>query len=79
MAQKRSLRWPNNYIRIEELGRGGNAIVWKVKHKATSEEYALKQLTAKHFRDAKPRFQREIQIVAEKSQSIQGILPIIDY
>ena len=74
MKQRNNLSWNSRYIVVEELGKGGNAKVWKVKHKKTSEEYALKQLTATHFKDARPRFRREIRIVAEKSKSIQGIL-----
>lgn len=79
MKQRNNFSWNSMYIVVEELGKGGNAKVWKVRHKKTSEEYALKQLTATRFKDARPRFRREIRIVAEKSKSIQGILPIIDY
>lgn len=78
MKQRNNFSWNSMYIVVEELGKGGNAKVWKVKHKKTSEEYALKQLTATRFKDARSRFRREIRIVAEKSKSIQGILPIID-
>lgn len=79
MMRQKEYSWHRKYALVEKLGQGGNAIVWKVIHKKTAEQYALKQLTAKRFKDSKPRFIREIQVVAEKAQSIQGILPIFDY
>lgn len=62
---------------IKELGKGGNARVFLVKDRKTSNEYALKTLYNKS-EEKKCRFIDEIHIIYQNSD-IKGIIPIIEY
>ena len=42
MAKQRD--WESQFEKIEQLGEGGNAEVYRVKHNTTGQEYALKDL-----------------------------------
>lgn len=44
MAKDKTVTWEAKYEMIKELGEGGNAKVFLVKDKKTSNEYALKAL-----------------------------------
>lgn len=76
MAKQRD--WESQFEKIEQLGEGGNAEVYRVRHLTTGQEYALKDLVQggpeKHG-----RFLEEIHIMREYSSAIPGILPIFDY
>lgn len=71
--------WKNKYKKIEKLGEGGNANVYKVLYKKDSFEYALKELKDKHKRCEirRFRFQNEINIIKYHG-NILGIIPIIN-
>lgn len=74
--QKASIE--DKYEIVEEFGEGGNAIVYKVKDKASQNEYALKALY--NFEDEKKsRFIDEITTINELvTKRISGVLPIYD-
>ena len=42
MAKQRD--WESQFEKIEQLGEGGNAEVYRVRHLTTGQEYALKDL-----------------------------------
>ncbi len=63
---------------VEELGRGGNAVVWRAPHATDGSEVALKVLksrkpTAEPYR----RFVREIDFL-RSLEGFDGVLPILD-
>ena len=69
-------RWENNYQILDVLGKGGNAKVYKVIDKKSREVIALKQLT-KYSGERKARFKKEIQVMQDNADKIDGIIPII--
>ncbi len=77
MVEDKTVTWEEKYEKIEELGEGGNAKVFLVKDKKTSNKYALKILCHKS-KEKKCRFIDEIHIICDNSD-IKGIIPIIDY
>lgn len=76
MAKQRD--WESQFEKIEQLGEGGNAEVYRVKHNATGQEYALKDLV-KGGTEKRSRFLEEIHIMREYGSTITGILPIFYY
>ena len=76
MAKQRD--WESQFEKIEQLGEGGNAEVYRVKHKATGQEYALKDLV-KGGLEKRSRFLEEIHIMREYGSTVTGILPIFYY
>lgn len=70
-------RWRNKYDVIDKLGTGGNATVYQVNAKETGEEFALKELYNRS-QEKKGRFIEEINIMAQNSKMVDGIIPIID-
>lgn len=70
--------WNNDFEKIGDLGEGGNAKVYRVKHKIDNKEYALKELNVggkeKHY-----RFVNEINIIKDNCEEINGILPIYNF
>lgn len=76
MAKQKN--WENQFEKIEQLGEGGNAEVYRVKNNATGQEYALKDLVNRGL-EKRSRFVEEIHIMREYHSTIAGILPIFDY
>ena len=76
MAKQRD--WESQFEKIEQLGEGGNAEVYRVKHNTTGQEYALKDLV-KGGPEKRSRFIEEIHIMREYGSTITGILPIFYY
>lgn len=76
MAKQRD--WESQFEKIEQLGEGGNAEVYRVKHNTTGQEYALKDLV-KGGLEKRSRFVEEIHIMREYGSTITGILPIFYY
>ena len=76
MAKQRD--WESQFEKIEQLGEGGNAEVYRVKHNTTGQEYALKDLV-NGGSEKRRRFLEEIHIMREYSSTITGILPIFHY
>ena len=70
--------WRSQFKEIKQLGSGGNAEVYRVKHYATGQEYALKVLV-KNQKEGRSRFLEEIHIMREYGPTITGILPIFYY
>ncbi len=73
--------WKTKYdLQGEKLGRGGNANVFRVKEKATGDEYALKVLKIYKNRnyEREGRFRDEIEIMSKNYRELDGIMPIID-
>ena len=79
--------WHDFYDKIESIGKGGNAKVFRVKQKTTGKEFALKELqynkntrkhTDKKTEEKKCRFIDEITIMKQNCQNINGIIPIYD-
>ena len=68
----------NDYQILEELPRGGQAIVYKAVHKATKKKVALKVLLPALTRSAKAckHFEREVDLVA--SLNHPNIVTILD-
>ena len=76
------------YSFIEEIGSGGNAKVFKVKDDS-GQEYALKQLhkSALHcvneltprYKEMRLRFIDEITTISENYDSVEGIIPILEF
>lgn len=63
---------------LEELGRGGNAIVWRAVHATEGSEVALKVLKSrKPTTEPYRRFVREIEFL-RSLQGFDGVLPILD-
>ena len=71
-------KWEKQFEKLELLGEGGNAKVYRVKRIGTSQEYALKSLE-KMSNEKQNRFVEEIHIMSEYHSQIRGILPVIDY
>ena len=76
MAKQRA--WESQFEKIEPIGEGGNAEVYRVKHNTTGQEYALKDLV-EGGPEKRNRFIEEIHIMREYGSTITGILPIFDY
>ncbi len=76
MAKKQ--KWLEIYDSIDELGEGGNAIVYLVEDKTTHIQYALKELYNSNT-EKRTRFINEIDIASNNAASIPGIIPIITY
>lgn len=70
--------WRIRFDEIEELGEGGNAHVYHVKHKPDGYEYALKYLYNRN-EEKKSRFIDEIHIILQNCKLIDGIIPIKEY
>ena len=70
-------RWLEKYDEIDNLGEGGNADVYLVADKQDGKQYALKELRNRTD-EKKIRFLSEIHIAEENSQSISGIIPVLD-
>lgn len=76
--KKATPSWQTAFINIELLGEGGNAQVFRVQDRQSGEHFALKELT-NLSKEKKSRFRSEIKIARENSDTIPGILPIIQY
>ena len=63
----------NDFSIIEQLGKGGNAIVYLVED-PTQCKYAIKKLENKSA-EKKQRFINEISIIQEWASKISPILP----
>lgn len=62
----------------DQLGRGGNATVWRASRPGDDQDVALKVLnTTKADREPYRRFTREIRFLQEH-QEAPGVLPLID-
>lgn len=66
------------YEKIQELGRGGNAKVFRVKNN-NKEEYALKTLVHNKNKEKQSRFIKEIEVMKDNCTEIDGIIPIYDF
>lgn len=75
MARLKS--WNNRFDVINELGKGGNAIVYHVREKSTGEEFALKELY-NGGKEKQGRFIDEINILVQNCRIVVGIIPIIE-
>lgn len=63
---------------LEELGRGGNAVVWRAVHETDGSEVALKVLKSrKPTSEPYRRFVREIEFL-RSLDGFDGVLPILD-
>ena len=71
-------KWTEKYEELDILGEGGNAVVYLVREKNTSDEYALKELQNR-TEEKKKRFLNEIQIEIENAELIIGMVPVIDF
>lgn len=76
MAKQKS--WINYYEKLDELGEGGNAKVYRVKCKKDNEEYALKDLIV-GGKEKHCRFVNEINTIRDNYQAIDGIIPIFNF
>lgn len=74
MAKNKS--WQIKYEKINEIGEGGNAKVYRVNK--AGKEYALKDLYNRTV-EKKARFIDEIDIMSSNCNDIEGIIPIIDF
>ena len=75
MGKKPKRSWESVFIKLEKLGAGGNAQVFRVQNSHTGEYCALKELV--RFGDEKTsRFLSEIRIASENSKTIPGIIPV---
>jgi len=62
----------------EELGRGGNAVVWRATRERHDGEFALKVIkTTKPYREPYQRFVAEIEFLRSLGDP-DGVLPLID-
>jgi serine/threonine protein kinase len=57
LTQNREAFNTENYIKVQELGRGGQAVVYKVMHRCTRKFFAMK-VYIKQTIDMKRRFGR---------------------
>jgi hypothetical protein len=63
---------------VEELGRGGNAVVWRAVHATDGSEVALKVLKSrKPTTEPYCRFVREIEFL-RSLEDFDGVLPVLD-
>lgn len=85
--------WAGIYTAQCKIGKGGNAVVFRVRDKRTSVTFALKQLqyrsvakknnyekcgeAANVLQEKQSRFINEIDIAEKYAKTIPGILPII--
>ncbi len=68
----------NRYLLIDELGRGGMAVVYRAHDLLLDREVALKTVVATGLgEEAVERFQREARLVAQLDHS--AIVPIFDF
>lgn len=70
--------WTVRYQELRELGEGGNARVYLVKSFDRPEEYALKTLNNRGT-EKRSRFVDEIHVMRDNCDTIEGILPVLDY
>ena len=78
-SDQKTLRKIGRYELVDEIGRGGMAVVYRAKDTALNREVALKLLhphLAKH-KEARQRFQREAHAVARLSHPC--VVEIYDY
>src|SRR5262249_58685054 len=68
---------PEQYHRLDELGRGGQSVVWRALDRLVGREVALKELTGPlHARGGRPgeesiqRFLREARLVASLDHQV---------
>lgn len=80
MSKNKSITksWKNSFEVLEELGKGGNGKVYRVRKNDTGETYALKQLES-NTTEKKARFLSEIRVVMHNTPELKGVLPIIEY
>jgi len=76
--KKKAMSWETKYEVIDELGTGGNAHVYLVKKLDDNEEYALKYLYNRSS-EKKNRFLDEIRVTVDNQETVEGILPIVEY
>src|SRR5262245_44179556 len=74
---------PEQYRRLDELGRGGQSVVWRALDRFVGREVAMKELTGPpQVREGRPgeasvqRFLREARLVA--SLDHPGIVPVLE-
>jgi serine/threonine protein kinase/alpha-tubulin suppressor-like RCC1 family protein len=70
-----------DYEIIREIGRGGTAVVYLARERATGEEVAIKLIRAKYLEDeeAMARFAREARFVAQLDHpNIVGVHAVLD-
>lgn len=66
------------WILLDELGRGGNATVWRASSAESQQAVALKVINAKRVeREPYKRFVREIEFL-QSHPGLPGLLPLID-
>lgn len=70
--------WQDKYKMIDDLGKGGNAKVYRVKCNKTNQNFALKELVSKGI-EKKGRFVDEIHVIKSNYKEISGIIPILDF
>ena len=70
--------WTTRYQMLRELGEGGNARVYLVKSLDRPEEYALKTLNNRGT-EKRSRFIDEIHVMRDNCDTIEGILPVLDF
>lgn len=88
MTKNHQQSWHDFYEKIEIIGRGGNAKVFRVRQRSTGKKFALKELqynkkntkkrTDKKTEEKKYRFKDEITIMEQNYKHINGIIPILD-
>jgi alpha-tubulin suppressor-like RCC1 family protein/tRNA A-37 threonylcarbamoyl transferase component Bud32 len=69
------------YWILGEIGRGGTAIVYLARHRATGQEVAIKLIRAKYLEDeeAMARFAREARFVAQLDHpNVVGVHRVLD-
>ena len=71
--------WMKKYLKKGELGTGGNATVFLVERIIDHKEYALKPFSCLSDKEKTARFENEVKVVNQLKDSIDGILPIVDY
>src|SRR5437764_13885285 len=70
-----------DYEILEEIGRGGTAIVYRARARATGAEVAIKLIRAKYLEDdeALARFAREARFVAQLNHpNVVGVHAVLD-
>ena len=80
MSKPKTKKWISSFNEVRQLGEGGNANVYLVEEKETGKQYALKELRDRNrSEEKKSRFVSEIQIAKANSDTILGIIPVINY